>query len=315
MSDSKRANHLAVQHLKTDKKKKGPGTLFYRLAVLMLIVIGVGLLVYPLISTWWNDRRNQKLIADYSQTVSSLEEEQYDQIWLAAVAYNAEHTTNVPEDAFLDDKQARSALYPYQHLLNLNGDGVMGYLEIPKINIKLPIFHGTGPDALERGCGHLPGTSLPVGGIGSHTVLSAHRGLPSAKLFTDLDRLQEKDHFLIHVMGKTLAYEVDQVLTVLPEESDSLAIDPSQDYATLVTCTPYSVNTHRLLVRGHRVEYIPEQETTAEATLLDQMGMTERIFLAGVAALLAIIMMMLIVYRISVHKDMQKKNNNRIDTE
>lgn len=292
------------------RRRAGFGVWLYRLVILLLIIIGPGTLSYPLLSTWWNDYRNKQLLTDYSKTVSNLEPENYDKIWQAALAYNAQHRMNVPTDAFDKDKEKYILKNPYADLLNPNGDGIMGYVEIPKIDITLPIYHGTGPEALEKGCGHLQGTSLPTGGVGNHTVLSAHRGLPSAKLFTDLDHVKVKDHFFLHILGKTLAYEVDQIETVLPEESEALAIDPKQDYATLITCTPYAVNTHRLLVRGHRVEYVPEAETETEGTVLDRFensGMTEKIFLAGVAALLVIIVVMLLIYALSVRRAKKAK--------
>ena len=153
----------------------------------------------------------------------------------------------------------------YWKVLNVEDNGVMGYLSIPKINIKLAIYHGTGDDVLQTGVGHLNGTKLPIGGESNHAVLAAHRGLPSARLFTDIDQMEAGDKFYIHVLGEVLAYEVDAINTVLPTDTSLLQIEEGKDYVTLVTCTPFGINTHRLLVRGHRVPYTPEQEATATA--------------------------------------------------
>ena len=172
-------------------------------------------------------------------------------MWKAAQEYNEQIKQESVPDAFsVRDGQTDST---YESLLNLNGDEMMGYVEIPVIDVSIPIYHYTTDESLEKGAGHLFGSSLPVGGKSTHCILSAHRGLPSAKLFTDLNLVEEGDVFYLHVLGKTLAYEVDQILTVLPEQTESLGITDGDDYVTLVTCTPYAVNTHRLLVRGHRV--------------------------------------------------------------
>ena len=218
----------------------------------LLFLIGLSILLYPMVSDAWNRYRDSLLISNYSSSVSSDDNsEKIDSMWKAAQEYNEQIKQESVPDAFsVRDGQTDST---YESLLNLNGDGMMGYVEIPVIDVSIPIYHYTTDESLEKGAGHLFGSSLPVGGKSTHCILSAHRGLPSAKLFTDLNLVEEGDVFYLHVLGKTLAYEVDQILTVLPEQTESLGITDGDDYVTLVTCTPYAVNTHRLLVRGHRV--------------------------------------------------------------
>ena len=202
----------------------------------LLFLIGLSILLYPMVSDAWNRYRDSLLISNYSSSVSSDgNSEKIDSMWKAAQEYNEQIKQESVPDAFsVRDGQTDST---YESLLNLNGDGMMGYVEIPVIDVSIPIYHYTTDESLEKGAG----------------ILSAHRGLPSAKLFTDLNLVEEGDVFYLHVLGKTLAYEVDQILTVLPEQTESLGITDGDDYVTLVTCTPYAVNTHRLLVRGHRV--------------------------------------------------------------
>lgn len=181
--------------------------------------------------------------------------------------------------------------------MNLDGTGIMGYLEIPKISVRLPIYHGTGEDSLQHGVGHLAGTSLPVGGLGTHSVLSAHRGLPSALLFTDLDQVQTGDRFYLSILQDTLVYEVDQVLVVTPDEVSALRADPAEDYVTLVTCTPYGVNSHRLLVRGHRVEETAEEAPpaiTPVSQLARSLGWRAKLLIA-LGAVFGFLLVVLIV--------------------
>ena len=213
----------------------------------LLFLIGLSILLYPMVSDAWNRYRDSLLISNYSSSVSSDDNsEKIDSMWKAAQEYNEQIKQESVPDAFsVRDGQTDST---YESLLNLNGDGMMGYVEIPVIDVSIPIYHYTTDESLEKGAGHLFGSSLPVGGKSTHCILSAHRGLPSAKLFTDLNLVEEGDVFYLHVLGKTLAYEVDQILTVLPEQTESLGITDGDDHVTLVTCTPYAVNTHRLLV-------------------------------------------------------------------
>ena len=213
-----------------------------------VLLFGVGLLLYPTVSDWWNDMHQSQAIATYQKAVQDNSAEKNKKMWDAAVAYNAA----LPHDDSRFEMTAAQRKV-YEQTLDVTGTGIMGYVEIPKISVKLPIYHGTDSSILQIAIGHIPGSSLPVGGLGTHCVISGHRGLPSARLFTDIDQLREGDLFTLNVLGKTLTYQVDQIRVVLPNQLDDLAIDDGLDLCTLVTCTPYGVNTHRLLVRGHRV--------------------------------------------------------------
>jgi len=240
----------------------------------LLFLIGFGILAYPTIANQWNTYRQSRLISDYDQAVSQMDEEDFDKAWEEARAYNATFEQNsIMSDVFGIDEADDIKGTEYWKVLNVGGDGIMGYITIPKINIKLAIYHGTDTDVLQTGVGHLNGTKLPVGGEGNHTVLSAHRGLPSAKLFTDIDQLKEKDRFYLHILDEDMAYEVDQILPMVDKDDydtlqEALNIEEGQDYVTLFTCTPYGVNSHRLLVRGHRVPYDGELETTPTQSMV-----------------------------------------------
>lgn len=240
----------------------------------LLFLIGFGILAYPTIANQWNTYRQSRLISDYDQAVSQMDEEDFDKAWEEARAYNATFEQNsIMSDVFGIDEADDIKGTEYWKVLNVGGDGIMGYITIPKINIKLAIYHGTDTDVLQTGVGHLNGTKLPVGGEGNHTVLSAHRGLPSAKLFTDIDQLKEKDRFYLHILNEDMAYEVDQILPMVDKDDydalqEALKVEEGQDYVTLFTCTPYGVNSHRLLVRGHRVPYDGELETTPTQSMV-----------------------------------------------
>jgi sortase A len=219
------------------------------------------LLLYPLVANIWNNYRQTKLISTYEDTVNTAVENgeiDYEEELARANAYNEELLPSILPDSFATAEAAEEEDESYMACLNLAGDGIMGYVQVPKIGIKIPIFHTTGDEVLQIGAGHLEGSSLPVGGESTHAVISAHRGLPSASLFTDLDKMEIGDYFFLNVLDETLAYEVDQILVVEPDETDALAVTDGEDLVTLLTCTPYAVNTQRLLVRGHRVEYTPE---------------------------------------------------------
>lgn len=217
--------------------------------LLLVLVIGMSLLLYPVFSDWWNSMHQSRAVASYAQEVANIDDEQYEQLWNDAWNYNASLLER--ENSYvLSDEQKET----YNRLLDIGGTGIMGYIEIPVIGITLPIYHGSDEAVLQIAIGHLDWTSLPVGGESSHCVVSGHRGLPSAKLFTDLDKLVVGDVFIFRVLDEILTYEVDQILIVEPHELDSLNIEEGKDLCTLVTCTPYGVNSHRLLVRGHRVE-------------------------------------------------------------
>lgn len=227
----------------------------------LIFLVGLSLLLYPLVSNALQEQRMGQVIEQYTQQVE--EEDQDARQWLQkARAYNATLEGKDVPDAFALITQQESDAYRSQ--LAFREDGVMGYIQIPRISVNLPIYHGTTQETLEQGAGHLEGSALPVGGENTHCVISAHRGLPSAAMFTDLDMLELGDHFYIYVLDQVLAYEVDQIKEVRPQETEDLNVQPGQDLVTLVTCTPYGVNTKRLLVRGHRVPYV--QETVQEET-------------------------------------------------
>lgn len=230
-------------------KKKRRGHLVDAILILA-VLIGAGLLAYPGFSDWWNNLHQSRAIAGYVEQVADMSSETNDEMWKEAQAYNQKLLKKTGDRFVLTDAEKKE----YDDVLDVTGTGIMGYVNIPKIGVSLPIYHGTDPAVLEVAVGHIEGSSLPVGGKGTHCVISGHRGLPSAKLFTDIDQLQEGDTFQLQVLSRTLTYEVDQIRIVLPDELSDLAIDPDKDYCTLVTCTPYGVNTHRLLVRGHRIE-------------------------------------------------------------
>ncbi len=217
--------------------------------LVMILFLGVAILLYPTVSDYWNSFHQSRAIASYIEQIENINPADYDREWALAREYNRA-LIQKPNRFLLSDEEYAE----YESLLNLTGSGIMGYIEIPKISCSLPIYHGTDEAVLQIAVGHIEGTSLPTGDAGTHAVLSGHRGLPSAKLFTDLDQMEEGDLFVIRVMDQIMTYEVDQILIVLPEEMDALAIDPEQDYCTLVTCTPYGINSHRLLVRGRRTE-------------------------------------------------------------
>jgi len=221
--------------------------------LVLVLLIGFSLLLYPTVSDWWNSMHQSRAITSYSQSVTELDPQQYDSIWAAAREYNAALYEKDVRFFMTEEEMAW-----YESLLDISGTGIMGYIEIPKISCSLPIYHGTQEAVLQIAIGHVEGSSLPTGGAGTHCVLSGHRGLPSAKLFTNLDQLEVGDMFMLHVLDETFTYQVDQILTVLPEEVDALELDEQADLCTLVTCTPYGINTHRLLVRGHRVENVEE---------------------------------------------------------
>lgn len=228
------------------------------ITICIMFLAGLSLLLYPFVSNQWNTYRQKRLISNYDEQIAQKEqagEIDYDKEWAEATAYNQELLPTVLPDSFAVAAASEEDDEGYMSSLNLNGDGMMGYVEIPKIDVKVPIYHTTEKEVLEKAAGHLEGSSLPVGGESTHSVISAHRGLPSAKLFTDLDKLKEGDHFLIAVLDGTLCYEVDQISVVEPTETQGLAVEEGQDLVTLLTCTPYGVNSHRLLVRGHRVPF------------------------------------------------------------
>ena len=233
--------------------KKKSGNLITIFLFLMLLA-GLSLLLYPTVSDYWNSFHQSRAIASYAEQVAQIDNNVYDQLWADAESYN--RTLCGKENRYeLSDEE----LTEYESLLNVSGNGIIGYIEIPSIGCSLPIYHGTDEAVLQIAVGHIAGTSLPVGGQGTHCALSGHRGLPSAKLFTDLDKMVDGDIFVLRVLDETLTYVVDRILIVEPYEMDALEIEAGKDYCTLVTCTPYGINSHRLLVRGHRVETVEER--------------------------------------------------------
>lgn len=240
-----------------DERKRRRG---YWLLTYLIAFIGIAVLFYPFVSDLWNKWRDRSLVVKYEVAVAALPDEAYEELWAQAARYNAEHRVNVIQDAFTLDEDSPDS-QRYRETLDPNGTGLMGILEIPKIGQTLPIYHGLSASVLEQGVGHMEGTSLPVGGTGTHSAMAAHRGLPGKSLFTDLDQMEPGDQFYLHILSETLAYRVEEILVVLPEETESLAIRTGEDLCTLVTCTPYGVNTHRLLVRGTRVPYSEKEQT------------------------------------------------------
>ena len=236
-----------------------------KIVIILIFLAGLSLLLYPLVANQWNNHRQKQLISNYESVISDKEAAgniDYAAEMKKAEAYNDALLPSILPDSFAVADASTETDSSYEDSLNIAGDGMMGIVEIPKIAIKLPIYHGTGDEVLQKAAGHLEGSSLPIGGENTHAVISAHRGLPSASLFTDLDQLEIGDHFLIHVLDETLCYEVDQILVVDPEDTSALAVEDGEDLMTLLTCTPYGVNTQRLMVRGHRVPY--EEQTVAD---------------------------------------------------
>lgn len=276
---------------------------FSTIILILVFLVGLSLLLYPTVSDYWNSLHQSRAIAEYAEQVANLNDELYAKLLSDAQEYNEALPEKVDRYSMSDAERAE-----YSKLLDVSGSGVIGYIEIPLIGCSLPIYHGTSEAVLQIAVGHIEGTSLPVGGVGSHCVLSGHRGLPSARLFTDLDKLEIGDTFILRVLDETLTYEVDQILIVLPHEMEAIEIDPKEDYCTLVTCTPYGRNTHRLLVRGHRIDNQEEAKTvrvTADALQIEPVIVAP---LVAVPMLLTLLVIMLI----NTHrkKRQQKGKNN-----
>ena len=274
---------------------------------IIVILLGAGAAAYPLIASINNEHTQSLVQTEYEEKLQQLDTSEIDAALAAAREYNKTISTVQIEDI---DK-LKAELPPYEDLLNLANNGIMGYIMIPAINIDLPIYHGTTGAAMEKGAGHMEGTSLPVGGIGTHAVISAHSGMASAKLFTDLDKLKLGDVFFVTVCNEKLAYEVDNIAVVEPTDIDLIRIDTQQDYVTLLTCTPYGVNTHRLLVRGHRVEMaeeaIAEVEEKAKPEGSTWIEKYEQGILIGIAIFLGLLLIALLVYFIKRRKDKKEK--------
>ena len=277
--------------------KKNRGNSMTTLFLVLMLFAGLSLLLYPTVSNYWNSLHQSRAIAAYVEQVAQIDNETFDQLREQARAYNR----TLVGKAYRYD-MTRQEREEYLGLLNVSENGIIGSIEIPDIHCELPIYHGTDADALQIGVGHIEGSSLPVGGESTHCAISGHRGLPSAKLFSDLDKLTVGDRFILRVLDDTLTYEVDQIHTVLPGEMDELEIVEGEDYCTLVTCTPYGVNTHRLLVRGHRVENSTDKEpalVTADETRTEPLG---KISILLPVLVFAILLMLLLVFLLSKRK-------------
>lgn len=266
------------------KKKTGsPITLL----LILILLAGVSLLLYPTVSDYWNSFHQSRAIASYAEQVANIDDAQYEELWDAARDYN-QSLLHRPNDFILSDEQQEI----YKSLLDFGGNGIMGYIEIPMIDVMLPIYHGTEESVLQIAVGHLDWTSLPVGGAGSHCVLSGHRGLPSARLFTDLDKLKVGDVFMLHVLNEILTYEIDQILIVEPQDTDPLLIEPGKDLCTMITCTPYGINSHRMLVRGHRIE---NQEEPKDIRITADAVRIEPLMVAPIVAVPILLVLLIIL--------------------
>ena len=275
-----------------------------RLSTFMIILIflaGVSFLAYPTVSNLWNQAHQSRAIATYSKQVEKLDDSENKKMLKAARKYN-KSLLKKSDHWKLSKKDKKK----YESLLDVSGTGIMGYIEVPKIDCSLPIYHGTDEGALQIAIGHLEGSSLPVGGKNTHCVLSGHRGLPSARLFTDLDQMEEGDIFILNILGRKLAYEVDQIKVVLPEEMSDLEIEEGKDLCTLVTCTPYGINTHRLLVRGHRTEYV-EKKVEEEQKEVQTKKTDIRLMIAGGAGVLILLIIIIVI----VIKRRRKRRNQQ----
>ena len=270
--------------------------------LLFILLVGVGLIAYPTFADWWNSFHQSRAVASYAEAVADMNAEEYGKIIRKAETYNKK----LAESGILwnlDEDQEKE----YEEQLNIGTSGVMGYIDIPKIDVMLPIYHGIDEAVLQVAIGHIPGTSLPVGGKSSHCVISGHRGLPSARLFTDIDKLVEGDTFTITVLNQTLTYEVDQIRTVEPTDLSDLQIEKGKDYLTLVTCTPYGINTHRLLVRGHRTK-----NANGDAAVIADALQIEPIYIAPFVAVPILILLVIGMFIMTGMKSRKKRESKRI---
>lgn len=281
------------------KKKSGSASTIILVAIFF---VGLSVLLYPTVSDFWNEKRQSKAIVNYDDLIVNLTPEDYTKFFNEADSYN-QKIKGMPSSYMNHSNIAEE----YYNILDVNGDGMMGYITIEKIKVQLPVYHGTSDKVLNSAVGHVEGSSLPVGGESTHAVLSAHRGLPSAKLFTNLDKVEVGDVFTIRILDRTITYQVDQVLIVLPHETEALNIVSGEDYCTLVTCTPYGINTHRMLVRGTRIENIEEDKQVnviTEAYQIDPLIVTP----AVAAPMLGILLVVLLVKSSKTGKKKKQRN-------
>lgn len=265
--------------------------------LVLIFIIGLCILLYPAVSDYWNAQVQSRAIVDYEAALQNLTQEDYTAYFEEADKYNAAIREIPYPMMYFDELDAREDLTLYEDILNINGNGIFGYINIDKIGVHLPVYHGTSDAVLNVAVGHIEGTSVPAGGPSTHTVLSAHRGLPSAKLFTDLDEMEIGDVFTITVLDRVLTYEVHEIQIVLPNEVDSLYVQDGEDLCTLVTCTPYGINTHRLLVHAHRIETVepkPEIYVPADAYMIDSLIVTP---IVAIPMLLVLLVFLLVKYR------------------
>lgn len=275
--------------------------------LVIIFLLGLSLLLYPTVSDYWNSFHQSRAISSYSESVANMDNENYEMQMKLAKEYNQKLAKKKYQWSMSEEE-----VKEYNSILNVTSTGIMGYIEIPNLNSTLSIYHGSNDDVLQIAIGHIEGSSLPIGGKNTHSVVSGHRGLPSAKLFTDLDKLKENDIFMLHVLDETLTYEVDQIRIVLPEEVEELEIVEGKDYCTLVTCTPYGINSHRLLVRGHRIdnpEHIQAQRVSADATLVDNFSV------ACVLGSIIVVILVIWLFIYSWFQDIRKKLNRERESE
>lgn len=275
---------------------------FVEIILSLIMFTGFCLILYPPVSDWWNSLHQTHVIASYVEKVDGVSEEERRIMREAAEAYN-ERLANQRTEFDLT-KEERTE---YNSLMDVTGTGVMGYIEIPVIDVDLPVYHGDNEAILQIAAGHIPGSSLPTGGAGTHSLITGHRGLPSATLFTDLDQFKEGDLFMLHVLGETLTYEVDRIMIVLPEEVDTLAIADGEDLCTLITCTPYGINTHRILVRGHRVANVREEEAAVRRD-----AVRYPVWIVIPAMMLLIVFPVWIIQRIGIRIKRSKKSKEEM---
>lgn len=297
--------------MKTKKTgKKGKEKLIWVAAVLFFL-LGAGVFLYPFISNFLAEKNHEKVIDSYKAKVEKISSEDLEKEWEEAKIYNENLAGDPVHDPFIVGS-GYAVPDNYNEVLNVDSSGVMCYLEISKINLNLPVYHGTSEEVLQRGAGHLEMTALPIGGENRRSVLTGHRGLPSAELFTRLDEMEVGDYFFIHVLDQTLAYQVNEIKTVKPEELQKLNVNPKgEDLVTLVTCTPYGVNTHRLLVTGERTDYVPEIKEQEEKVPLTTRLMPWRYYIAGGAAALGIIAAVMITMKILRYRKYGKKRKKK----
>ncbi len=292
------------QSKKQNKKKKKSNILVYAIAVLMLLA-GLCVFLYPIVSNYLEEKNHTEAISVYDDTVKKKTEAELSAEWEKAKVYNENLAGDPVHDPFVPGS-GYTLPDNYNDVLNVNNDGMMGYIEIPSISVKLPIYHSTTEEVLQKGVGHIESTALPVGGLGTHCILTGHTGLPTAELFTRLSELKEGDVFYISVLDKTLAYKVCEINVVLPDDMEKLVAYKNRDLVTLVTCTPYGVNSHRLLVTAERTEYNAEEEKNAEATKTSTVfGGKYHYYIIGIGLALLLLLLLLIIYLI--YKKIKRK--------